>query len=65
MVLVCVVSALYLVEGPNYLYRKHKIEQCRRSLRFIARINGTTEEYHAIEKEFKYETVAEEKEKES
>ena len=40
LLLVFVVTLLFLVEGPNFLYAQNRIPQCLDSLRFIASVNG-------------------------
>jgi hypothetical protein len=55
MVTVFIWSFFYLVEGPNYLYRKHKIEECKQSLKIIARVNGTLKKYEEVADSIKFE----------
>lgn len=40
-----VLTILFMAEGPNYLYGKKKIDRCLASLKYIAKINGTMEDY--------------------
>ena len=47
-------SIFLMAEGPNYLYGKKKIDRCLKSLKWIARVNGTMEDYEMIAQDFKY-----------
>lgn len=61
MVITLVVALIFMVEGPNYLYNKKQIDRCLDSLKFIAKMNGTMEDYEMIALDFKYEEKEEEK----
>jgi len=40
MALTTLAAVYFIVEGPNYLYRKKMLDRCKESIRFIAKING-------------------------
>ncbi len=50
-----VLCIIFMVEGPNYLYNKKQIDRCLDSMRFIAKMNGTMEDYEMVAMDFKYE----------
>lgn len=54
MSITLVFSMIFMVEGPNYLYNKKQIDRCLDSLRFIAKMNGTMEDYEMVAENFKY-----------
>ena len=42
MIAIWLFSLAFLVEGPNFLFRKGRFAECQESIAFIAKINGKT-----------------------
>ncbi len=55
MVITFFLTLFLLVEGPYFLYRNNRIEECLASLKFIATVNGTLDKFEEATRDFKYD----------